>query len=83
MQTQKLTSRKLTLEVSESLLQNLEELADATDQTVESLILGCVRSSLPVIAKQVRELDELLAKVTPENIHEEIDFGGSVGGELW
>ncbi len=28
-------------------------------------------------------LEELLAKVTPENIHEEIDDGGSVGREAW
>ncbi len=28
-------------------------------------------------------LDELLAKVTPENIHEEIDFGRPVGKEIW
>jgi antitoxin MazE len=28
-------------------------------------------------------LDELLAEVTPENIHEEIDFGPAVGKEVW
>lgn len=28
-------------------------------------------------------LEELLAKVTSENIHEEIDDGGSVGREAW
>ena len=27
-------------------------------------------------------LEELLAKITPENRHEEIDFGGPVGKEL-
>lgn len=83
MQIQELTSKKLTLEVSESLLQELEELADATDQTVESLVLGCVKSGLPAMVKQVRELDELLAKTTSDNLHENIDFGESFGGELW
>ncbi len=28
-------------------------------------------------------LDELLDGITPENIHEEIDFGGPVGKENW
>lgn len=28
-------------------------------------------------------LEELLAKVTPENIHPEIDFGPPVGREVW
>lgn len=27
--------------------------------------------------------DELLAQITPENIHEEIDFGPPVGKEFW
>ena len=29
------------------------------------------------------DLDDLLAKVTPENIHAEIDTGASVGREAW
>jgi antitoxin component of MazEF toxin-antitoxin module len=29
------------------------------------------------------KLDELLAKVTPENIHPEVDFGPPVGNEVW
>lgn len=28
-------------------------------------------------------LDELLDKVTPENIHEEVDWGKPVGKEVW
>ncbi len=28
-------------------------------------------------------LDELLARVTPENIHEEFDWGPAVGKEIW
>lgn len=28
-------------------------------------------------------LDDLLAKVTPENLHGETDTGGSVGKEAW
>jgi antitoxin MazE len=29
------------------------------------------------------ELDDLLAQVTPENLHGEIDTGASVGREAW
>ena len=29
------------------------------------------------------ELEDLLAQVTPENIHQEIDSGESVGREAW
>ena len=28
-------------------------------------------------------LDELLSKITPENLHGEIDFGNPVGNEVW
>ena len=28
-------------------------------------------------------LDSLLSKVTPENIHEAVDFGPPVGKEIW
>jgi len=30
-----------------------------------------------------RRLDELLAGVTPENIHDEVDFGTPQGREAW
>jgi len=35
-----------------------------------------------LIQKKYR-LESLLAKITPENIHSEIDTGTSVGGETW
>ena len=39
-----------------------------------------------IIIKPVRQkysLDELIAQVTNENRHEVIDFGASVGKEIW
>ena len=39
-----------------------------------------------VISKAIREgysLDELLKRVTSENIHREVDYGGPVGDEVW
>ncbi len=36
------------------------------------------------VAKPVEvDLDDLLAGITDENIHGEIDTGDSVGGEIW
>lgn len=40
-----------------------------------------------IVIEPVREhrydLDSLLAQVTPENIHEETDFGPPTGREIW
>jgi antitoxin MazE len=33
--------------------------------------------------KHAYTLDELLAQITPENIHGETDWGPPVGGETW
>lgn len=33
--------------------------------------------------KKEETLDDLLSKVTPLNIHEEIDWGPPVGNEIW
>lgn len=35
------------------------------------------------VAPPAFELSELLARVTPENLHEEVDSGPSIGGEVW
>ncbi len=35
------------------------------------------------VAEPEFSLDELLAKITPENLHGEIDTGASVGAETW
>lgn len=37
----------------------------------------------PVDEKPVYRLDELLAGLTPENLHAEVDDGAPVGSELW
>ena len=36
----------------------------------------------PVVSKEI-SLESLLAKVTPENIHPETDWGKPVGKEIW
>jgi len=78
-----MTARKLILEIPESLFQELEQLAEATDQSKESLAINCINHRLPLVAEEVRKLDELLAGVTPDNLHGEINFGEPVGREIW
>ena len=65
-------TKQLNLAISESLWQDLEFLAKATDQSLESLAVNCILHQLPQVRQQVRELDEFLEKVNPENIHGEI-----------
>lgn len=37
----------------------------------------------PENQEKIYNLDDLLARVTPENIHEETDTGPAVGLEIW
>ena len=41
----------------------------------KKLVIKSLRSSF--------NLDDLLAQVTPQNIHEEIDTGQNIGKEVW
>ena len=41
------------------------------------------RGEQVVIRKREHDLAEMLAKVTPENLHSEVDFGPPVGREEW
>ena len=46
--------------------------------------LDLVEATLVVTPEPTRaSLDELLARVTPENVHAEIDLGPAVGREAW
>jgi antitoxin MazE len=35
------------------------------------------------LAEPEVSLDQLLAQITPQNLHSEVDFGGAVGRESW
>jgi len=35
------------------------------------------------VRSPVYDLDTLLDQITPETLHEEVDFGPAVGGEAW
>jgi antitoxin MazE len=67
-----MTKQKLTLEIPESLFEQLHHLAELTGQSIESLALQSIRSNVPYLTEKVHDLDELLSRVTPDNLHSEI-----------
>jgi antitoxin MazE len=82
----KMANQKLILEISESLLEELNHIAELTGQSVESLALQSITNSLPPIIKKTDEayhLDELLSRVTTDNLHGEITSGELVGREIF
>ncbi len=78
-----MSTQKLTLEISESLLEKLRRLAELTGESVESLAVQSITNSLPQFREQVYDLDELLLQVTTDNLHGEIDSGEPVGREIF
>ena len=59
-----------------------EEVRVAEGSTVE-LVLENGRLVIQPVPANGPTLDELLAGVTDDNLHGEVDFGGPVGGEVW
>jgi hypothetical protein len=78
-----MATRKLTLEISESLFQQLEQLSELTEESIERTAIWSILCSLPYLTKWARHLNEMLDQVTPETLHGEIDFGQPVGIESW
>jgi antitoxin MazE len=83
----KMANQKLTLEIPELLLEELQHLAELTGQSVEYFALQSITNSLPPIARKYSEkiydLDELLSRVTTDNLHGEINSGELVGREIF
>lgn len=78
-----MATRKLTLEISESLFQKLEQLSELTEESIERTAIWSILYSLPYLTKRASDLNEMLEQVTPETLHGEIDFGEPVGREIW
>jgi len=78
-----MANQKLMLEIPEPLFEELHHLAELTGQSIESLALQSITNSLPRYTKRVPDLDELLSRVTPDNLHGEIDSGEPVGREVF
>ena len=78
-----MANQKLTLEIPESLLEQLRYLAELTSQSVEYLALQSIMNSLPHLHEKAHDLDELLSRVTLDNLHSEIDSGAALGREIF
>ncbi|MGK7876127.1 MAG: hypothetical protein AB4426_23370 [Xenococcaceae cyanobacterium] len=78
-----MATRKLILEISESLFEQLEQLSELTEESIESLAIRMIAGRLPSLTREAKKLNELLAGVTPESLHGEIDSGEAVGREVF
>ena len=59
-------------------------LRDAGLQEGDTLVFGAKNGA--IVAKPVKKklvLEDLLAKISPENVHEEVDWGKPRGKEAW
>jgi antitoxin MazE len=52
------------------------------DSPVEMTLEGGRLIITPIVSKKPR-LDDLLAGITPDNIHKEVDTGDPMGNEAW
>jgi len=57
-------------------------LANFTDKQAVDLVLKDGRIILEPVTAKEPNLNDLLALITPENIHSEVDFGDPTGREL-
>lgn len=76
-------NKKLTLEISESLFEKLETLAELTEESIESLAIQIIASRIPYRIEQERHLNEMLDRIAPDHLHGEIGFGEPLGCEPW
>lgn len=60
----------------------IQDLALSENSSVQITSNGVVATIQPKKHKKV-SLDELVAAITPDNIHEEVDWGKPVGKEVW
>ena len=68
-------TRKLSLEISQSLYEQLNQLSDLTEETIESLIIRILAGRLPSLITEAKELNEMLDGITSESLHDEVDYG--------
>ena len=56
--------------------------ANLTDKQAIDLVLSDGKITLEPVTKQEINLDDLLAQITPSNLHGEVEFGKPVGKEI-
>lgn len=67
-----MNTRKLTLEMSGKLFQQLTMLADMTEESVEYLAVRILATKVPSLLEKERQFNELLEGIKPDTIHGEI-----------
>jgi hypothetical protein len=76
-------TRKLVLEISPTLFEELERLAVMKEESMQSIAIRAIASQMPSLTREAKELLELLAKATPETLPEVIDEGEPIGSEVF
>ncbi|GET36771.1 hypothetical protein [Microseira wollei] len=77
-----MNKRKLSLEISESLFEQLERVAELTEESIESIVIRIIAFRLPSLTREAQELHEQLNKISPEQLHGEIGLEEVVGSEV-
>lgn len=67
------------IRIPQSLLSQLNLHADGEIE----ILLENGRLIISPIKNPTYSLDELLSKITPDNLHNEVEFGNSFGNEIW
>ncbi|GGA22324.1 hypothetical protein [Okeania sp. KiyG1] len=65
-------NQKLSLEISESLHEKLEELSESTEEPIETLIIKIVAMRMPSLLRETQKFNQQLDAITPEQLHGEI-----------
>ncbi|HUD07438.1 MAG TPA: AbrB/MazE/SpoVT family DNA-binding domain-containing protein [Candidatus Saccharimonadales bacterium] len=60
----------------------IQDLGLSENSSVQIISNGVVATIQPKKHKTIN-LDELVAAITPDNIHKEVDWGRPVGKEVW
>ncbi len=60
----------------------VEQMAIKPDSPVEISVIDGNLVIMPLYESEIT-LDDLLSRVTAENLHDEIDTGSAVGNEVW
>lgn len=63
---------KITLEISETLFEQLSLLADLKEESIEYLAIEIIAAKLPCLIQRESQLKQLLEAIKPDSIHSEI-----------
>jgi predicted Zn-dependent peptidase len=78
-----MNTRKLTLEISESLFEQLEKLAELTEESINDLAIQMIAANILSSTQKASNLNEILAKISSKNLPEFIENGEIVGIEVF